>query len=257
MTLYDLGTIDSNAANKRDNLTVTTSAPDDIFKFRTLNSRSINLMITDLQGGDADLQLYRDSNNNGTLQIGTDQLISSSTSGGSNDDEINRWGGQGTYFARVYRYNSPYNGPSVRYDFYYSATKQNAVFTGPPNLLSKEENLGNLTSDRSFQNRSVGFSTSGSSEVGDTSDLYAFTLGAGHTVNIRLDGLNNNADIRLIRDSDNDRIVDGVPNEQVASSTRWGTTADVIPVSTPGDYYLQVYPTTGSNIEYDLTFDYT
>lgn len=67
MTLYDLGTITGNTAIKRDNFTVTTAEPNDIFKFTTTSNRSINLLLAEITA-DADLKLFRD-NGNGTLQM--------------------------------------------------------------------------------------------------------------------------------------------------------------------------------------------
>jgi Bacterial pre-peptidase C-terminal domain len=257
MTLYNLGTISNNTAIKKDNLTVTDAEPNDIFKFQITNNRSINLLLTELVGGNPDLALYRDSNGNGTLQVGRDQRIDASEFGTGRDDQINRWRGAGTYFALV----EQYSGSSIRYDLYVSATQQSSVnVTGPPNLLAKEQDLGNLTADRSFTGQSVGFrgDFGGGSfaEKGDTSDFYAFTLGAGHSVRIRLDGLSADADIRLIRDADGDRIAD--PGETVASSTLGGTTPDEFTWNQSGNYFLQVYPYTQTDsINYNLTFDYT
>jgi Bacterial pre-peptidase C-terminal domain len=253
MTVYDLGTIDNNTAKFRLDEKVTSAAPNDIFKFKTLNSRSINVMSTDLQGGNADLRLYRDSNGNGTLQTGTDELIDSSTFGGTHDDQINRWRNSGTYFAYVYRTS----GSPITYDFYVSATKQSSGdVTGPPNLLAKEEDLGNLTGDRSFDNRYVGFldkkSISGN-EIGDTSDIYAFTLGAGQTVSIDLVPYTYDADIRLIQDSNNSRTAGS--GETVTFSNNEGSLSEHIVWNTPGTYYLQVYPYEQTNtIGYDLDF---
>lgn len=258
MTLTNLGKITGNAVETFGNRTVTTAEPNDIFKFEIENARSINLLLTDLNG-DADLKLFRD-NGNGTLQMSgsnRDQLISTSENGGSLDDHINRWSRPGTYFAVVEQYSST---SSISYDLYVAASK-NSGRTGPPNTLAQENDLGNLFSDQTFNNESVGFrKTSGGNgfglnETGDTSDLYYFTLPAGRTVNITLSGLSNNADIRLIDD-------DGVlgrrvyPGEVVAESTNGGTTPDTISWSTPGDYYLQVYPYDKVNdIEYDIKFD--
>jgi Bacterial pre-peptidase C-terminal domain len=258
MTLYDLGTITSNGSIKRDNLTVTTSAPDDIFKFKTLNTRSVNVMITDLVGGDVDLELYRDSNLNNIPE--PLELIQGSYDFGTNDDVINRWRDAGTYLAKVYKFSS--SPSSLRYDFYVSATQQSSdKLTGPPNLLAKENDLGNLTSDQ-FYSGSVGFrgDNGGGFEVGDTSDIYAFTLGAGRSVNITLDGLSADADLRLIRDSNNGRTVGA--GETLDDSTFGGTTPDSISwtnsTSAPITYYAQVYPyvQTPVDINYNLNFDY-
>jgi hypothetical protein len=265
MTLYNLGTISNNTAIKKDNLTVTDAEPNDIFKFQITNTRSVNLLLTDLVGTnpDPDLELYRDSNGNGTLQVGRDERIDTSELGIGHDDQINRWRGAGTYFALV----EQYSGSSIRYDLYVSATQQSSGnVTGPPNLLAKEVDLGNLTADRSFTSQSVGFrgDFGGGSfaEKGETSDFYAFTLGAGHSVRIRLDGLSADADIRLLRDADGDRVAD--PGETVISSANGGTTPDEFTWNQSGNYFLQVYPYPSPSapiypptINYNLTFDYT
>lgn len=262
MTLTNLGTISNNTVLTRLNQSVTTSEPNDIFKLTITNNRSVNLLLTGLSSSeDADLKLFRD-NGNGTLQMSgrdRDQLISTSENGASADEHINRWRGSGTYFAVVEQYNST---SPISYDLYVSASQQSSILTGPPNTLAREQNLGNLSSDRTFSG-SVGFradsGTDGfsSNERGDTSDLYYFTLPSGRTANITLSGLNADADIRLIRDSDNDRILDATPNEVVASSTNTGTTNDTISWSTSGNYYLQVYPyaQTPTEINYSLRFD--
>lgn len=258
MTLYNLGTISNNTAIKKDNLTVTDADPNDIFKFRITNTRSVNLLLTDLVGTNPnpDLELYRDSNGNGTLQVGRDERIDTSELGIGRDDQINRWRGAGTYFALV----EQYSGSSIRYDLYVSATQQaSGDVTGPPNLLAKEQDLGNLTADRSFTNRSVGFRSNfggGSfAENGDTSDFYAFTLGAGHSVKITLNNLSDDADIRLIKDKDGDRVAD--LDETVANSTLGGAQQDVITWNQSGNYFLQVYPYLQTDsINYNLTFYY-
>jgi|GEM_PF-2886502 hypothetical protein len=261
MTLTNLGTINNNTVQTRLNQSVTTSEPNDIFKFSITNNRSVNLLLTGLSSTeDADLALYRDRNGDGRLQTfgsNADQLISTSENGASFDDHINRWRGSGTYFAVVEQYNST---SPISYDLYVSASQQ-SILTGPPNTLAREQNLGTLSSDRTSSG-SVGFRADsgtdgfGLNERGDTSDLYYFTLPSGRTANITLSGLNADADIRLIRDSDNDRILDATPNEVVASSTNTGTTNDTISVSTSGNYYLQVYPYAQTNdINYSIRFD--
>jgi hypothetical protein len=249
MTVYDLGTITTNTAIKRDNYTVTTLGPDDIFKFRTLDTRSINLLLTDIQGGDADLQLYRD-NGNGVPDSG-DALINNSAFSGNHDDQINRWRGAGTYFARVSRYS----GSLVSYDLYVSATQQfSGAVSGPPNLLAREDNLGNLGFDVT-RSGSVGFGSSSLNNTNDTADIYYFELGLYEGVTIRLNGLSADADIRLIQDFDGDRVVD--PGEVVASSTNAGTLPDSITRDLSGNYFLEVYPyAQNTNTNYTVTFDH-
>jgi Bacterial pre-peptidase C-terminal domain len=254
MTVYDLGTIDNNTAKFRLNETVTNAAPDDIYKFKTLNSRSLNVMISDLQGGDADLQLYRDTNGNGVLNIGTDQLMQSSDDFGTNDDIINRWRGAGTYFARVFQFS----GSPITYDIHVSATKQSSGnLTGPPNLLAKEETFSPpFPGEELWYSGSVGVNSVDTIfpvDDFDTSDLYYFTLGAGEQINIRLDSIDNNADVRLIQDLDSSRTAGA--GETIAISNNTGTSQqwdDTIWWATPGNYYIQVYTPGLANTRYDL-----
>ncbi len=258
MPLTNLGTIEGNAVQTFNNQIVKTSEPRDVYKFEIENARSINLLLTDLSSSeDADLALYKDTNGNGTLQtfgVNRDRLISTSENGTSVDDHINRWSGQGTYFAVVEQFS---NNSSVSYDLYVAASRKFGR-TGPPNTLAQENDLGNLSSDQTFTNESVGFRRNSGgngfnlNEVGDTSDLYYFNLPPGKTVNINLNTHGNDADIRLI-DDDGDRIVE--PGEDILSSTSDGTT-DTITLSDSGDYYLQVYPFDKvNNITYDIEFD--
>lgn len=261
MTLVNLGTINDNTTRENLNQTVTTAEPNDIFKFTTTSNRSINLLLTGL-GGDADLKLYRD-NGNGTLQMSgrdRDQLISTSEIGGSSDEHINRWRGAGTYFAVVEQFS---NASSIAYNLYVSATTQSSNPAGPPNTLARENRLGTLSGSRTFTG-SVGSKpdsgTDGFSlnETGDTSDMYEFTLPAGHSVNMVLNGLNANADIRLIRDVDGNRRV-GSGDVVISGTNNTGTTPDSLFLNTAGTYYLQVYPvsTTPDAINYNLNFNYT
>ncbi len=125
MTLNNLGTINNNEVRTFSNQSVTTSEPNDIFKFTLDNSgnRSVNLLLTGLSSSEnANLALYRDSNFNGTLQtsgFSRDQLISTSERGFSSDDHINRWRGAGTYFAVV----EQYSGSFISYDLHVAASR--------------------------------------------------------------------------------------------------------------------------------------
>lgn len=97
--------------------------------------------------------------------------------------------------------------------------------------MPREFELGNLSGDVSRSNIVGDF---------DTADTYQFSLGDFEGVNITLNGLlNGDADIRLIRDFNNNRIVDA--NEEIARSTKGGITPDIISnINQSGDYFLQV-----------------
>jgi hypothetical protein len=222
---------------KYNDQTVTSSEPNDIYKIIIPNTSNLNLLLTDLQGGDADLQLYRDSNGNGILDIATDQLLGSSYQSETSDDFINRRVSSGTYFAPVYRFS----GSSVQYDLHVSVTSPGV----PPKLLAKEQDLGNLSAD---------ITNSGSISNQNIVDTYFFSLDSFEGVNINLSGLTANANLRLIRDLDNDRVVD--TGETIASSTNSGSVSESINSwEEAGSYFLQIYQSSGST-PYTLNLDH-
>jgi hypothetical protein len=256
MSTSNLGTLTSTPRSYND-LTVTTSDPTDVYKFNITSTSSINLSLNEISwNDDADLYLYRDSNGNGSFDDGIDQEVTRSwrsnfSNGAPYDDMINTRANAGTYFAVVRHYASD-SPDGATYDLDLSATPtQPSLSSPPPNLLPYEVfvgHAGNLQdSDQTF-NGSVGDS--------NTADLYYFTLGPGDHLNgIRLSGLSADADIRLIRDSNNNRIVDA--DEVIGSSTNGGNTEEWISgtqLQIGPTYLLQVYQYS-SNTNYQLTFD--
>ncbi|MDF5707457.1 MAG: PPC domain-containing protein [Nostoc sp. S4] len=241
MATFNLGTIGSTPV-VRNNFSLTTSDPTDVFQFQINGTKNINLDLTDISAGDdAELFLFRD-NGNGIFDSG-DQAVDLSTNSRNRDESINNRESTGTYFAQVRRFE-PGSSGTITYDFAVSATTPNST-SGFSNLLPKEFELGNLSADV-IRSNSVGDF--------DTTDTYQFSLGLFEGVNITLDRLLTDADIRLVRDSNNNRIVDA--GEEIARSTRGGITADVISnINLSGDYFLQVQQFSG-NTGYSLTFDH-
>ncbi|MEH1829779.1 MAG: PPC domain-containing protein [Nostoc sp.] len=241
MATFNLGTVGTNPV-VRNNFTLTTSDPTDVFQFRIDGTKNINLAVTDIStGDDAELFLFRD-NGNGIFDS-NDQLVNFSTRSSNKDESLNERENAGTYFAQVRRF-APGSSGTVSYDFAVSATTPNST-SGFSNLLPKEFELGNLSAD---------VTRSGSVGDFDTTDTYQFSLGLFEGVNITLNRLLADADIRLIRDFNNNRIVDA--GEEIARSTRGGTTSDVISnINQSGDYFLQVQQFSG-NTGYSLTFDH-
>ncbi|MEA5506964.1 pre-peptidase C-terminal domain-containing protein [Halotia wernerae UHCC 0503] len=242
MATFDLGTIGSTPV-LRNNFTLTTSDTTDVFKFRTTSTSNLNLSVTDISvGDDAELLLFRD-NGNGIFDS-NDQGVDASARSSNKDESINNRENIGTFFAQVRRFE-PGSSGTISYDFAVSATTPNST-GGFSNLLPREFELGNLSGD-----------VTRSSSVGDfdTADTYQFSLGLFEGVNITLNGLlNGDADIRLVRDFNNNRIID--TGEEIARSTNGGITADVISnINQSGDYFLQVNQFSGQT-GYTLTFDH-
>ncbi|KAM3104920.1 C2 family cysteine protease [Phormidesmis sp. 146-33] len=112
------------------------------------------------------------------------------------------------------------------------------------NLLPTEIDLGNLSGTRLL---------TGTLDSNNTSEMYRVTLGAGN-LHITLSGMNANADVRLIRDSNNDGVISG--NEAFASSNQWyGFTDGIYNALKGGTYFIQVNQgqgSTGATINYNL-----
>ena len=74
----------------------------------------------------------------------------------------------------------------------------------------------------------------------DSDDYYGLTIGSTSDFNLELNGLSDDANVRLV-DSNGDTIVD---------SYNYGTTAESINGTIfPGDYYIHVNPAWGYDID--------
>lgn len=232
--------LDSNPWRQHDSLSAIDSR--DVYIFGIDSTKNINLNLHDISvGDDVDLRLYRDSNGNRELDS-NDQLLSSSTNANT-DDSINYLASEGTYFAVLDRY-APGSQGNADYHLDLSA--------GTFNLLPREINIGQL-----FRGGSGLQSFNDRVDNSDTVDTYAFSLpsvgsGSFHLVNIGLTGLTNDADIRIIQDFNNNRIVD--PGEVIDSSTNFGSSPESMTLGLDGgEYFVQVYQWSG-NTNYQLTF---
>lgn len=235
MTTYYTGSLTSTPVTQ-DGYSVGDYDSTDVFHFSLDYTQNVNLGLTDIIGGDADLSLYQDSNYNGVLD-GSDTFISSSVYGGTHDDAINQQLGAGNYLVQVSRYSGSY----VNYDLNMSATWSYS----PGNILATETDLGDLWTDTT-QYGSVGST--------DTSDIYAFSLDFYEGVNISMTGLSTDADIRLIQDYNNNNQVD--TGEVLQSSTAGGSISEYLSsVDLSGNYLLQVYQYSG-NTNYQVNFDH-
>ncbi|MEH2255241.1 PPC domain-containing protein [Nostoc sp.] len=245
MALLNLGTLGSTPVVK-NNSDLTTSDPTDVFQFKISSGKNLNLSLTNISAGDdADIRLFRDANNNGVLDS-LDRNVGLVSSRGSNQDEaINFKTSSGTFFAEVSRFAS--SSGDVSYNLALSATEPAGtlpISASSSNLLPKEFVLGDLSGN---------VTRTGNVSNTNTTDVYNFSLGFRQSVNIQLDGLSTDADIRLIRDSNNNRIVDA--GEVIRSSTNAGITSELISnITVAGNYFLQVTEATG-NTNYNLAFN--
>jgi hypothetical protein len=219
--------IGSTPISQAGNLSVL--KPNDVYSFSIAGSNSdgtgnINLSLNHISAGDdADLVLFRDSNNNGMLD-GSDAQVASSVRGSNLDDSINVRTAAGGYFARVQRY-APGSTGDVQYRLDLSTAN-------PSNLLPQENALGRLSSgSRSFNGRMSDL---------NTSDIYSFSQTRFRKTAVSLTGLSNDADLRVIKDLNRNQIFDA-GDRVVGSSTRGGSLSESLSVRGAGDYLVQVY----------------
>lgn len=237
---YPVGSLDSTPVQRSNSLS--DNFNQDVYSFSISGTNSINLNLHNITAGDdADLKLYQDGNSNGSLDSSDAEILRSSR--GSNfDDSINYLGSAGSYLAVVDKYLVREND-GLNYELDLSATPQFPFSASAPNLLSKEIELGTIST--SNQTGLVGDN--------NTVDTYYFSASSLGSVqlNASLTGLTADADIRLVQDSNNNQIVDS--NEILAYSRLGGSFSESLSYSVnSGDYFVQVYQYSG-NADYNLS----
>ncbi|MBE9070974.1 hypothetical protein IQ260_30515, partial [Leptolyngbya cf. ectocarpi LEGE 11479] len=207
--------------------------PINVYQFNVSGNRDINLLLHNISDGDdADLRLFRDSNNNGFLDSG-DRQVASSRRGGNMNDVINYSATGGRYFAQVERYAGGSNG-AVSYDL----------------DLSAIYDVGTLSSQTVNRNRY-------SVESSDPHDVFGFNITGNRDVSLLLHNISHgdDADLRLFQDSNNNGVFDS-GDSQVASSRRGGNANDAIDYrAAAGTYFAQVERYAGGSngtVFYDL-----
>src|SRR5919199_1980599 len=257
MGSFNLGPLSSDGTPKSEFHSVSSQKPTDVFSFSLDNSGNINRARRGFTA-DADVKLYRfeDLNGNGVYDDQNEQVLIGESSRGDTKEEAINIANQpaGYYWAEVSSYRGVNN---TAYDLRLSTTP----FQQPSNLLPVEKEVGALTSTQTFtdaeERSEFGLSNN------DTSDIYHFVVNTAGNFSFSLTGLTADADIRLIQDSNGNRVVEPnltFPSDEVLEVSRQsGTTDDSITqFLNPGDYYVQVYqyaelPTDSQGIGYTLT----
>ena len=191
-------------------------------------------------GDDADLYLYQD-NGDGEFFNDSDQIVASSAQLYNSDDAINYQGIAGTYFARVNYYSSDGDN-RIDYNLDLSAD----ITGSPSSTLAAEKDFGS-----SLDGNAAAVETGYISEF-NTSDTYGLYVVEGEVINITLSELTSDADLRAIRDVNENNIVD--LDEVYTTSTNVGSSSDNISLDQSGGYFVEVYQFSGST-DYTLQFD--
>lgn len=202
----------------------------DTYRFEMASSGHFNASLTGIPtDNNFDMRLIRDANNNGVVDTG-DVLVSAQAANNS-DDAINvRSLALGEYFLQVYRFV----GDGGNYNLKMSNTGLDS--TEPSNLLPTEVDVGTV-------NITAPVTRTGSLSANNASDIFRFNVTASSTVTLTLSGLSVDADLRLIRDNNNDGIVS--EGDEIARSNNLGTSNETVGPTTPalaaGNYFAQVF----------------
>lgn len=194
----------------------------DFYHFTFEQSSNFNLSLSGLTA-DADVRLFGDVNSNGAIDAGEE--IQRSQQGLNNPEAMNIADlAVGSYFIQVYRYSG-----NTSYTLNLSPNRLS-------DILPTEFNLGTLMGTQSV---------SGIITNKNTTDVYRFSLTDNSALNISLTGLAADADVRLIRDANNNGLVDA--GEELARSQRASSIDEAINWASlsNGDYFIQVYQYNG------------
>jgi serine protease len=203
--------------------------PLDLYRFRLTTDSELQIDLTGL-ASDADLFLIQDVNNNGLLE--ESEILGASVQVGNSPEQIYVANlRSGSYFIGVNRYS----GQSA---YILSITADSAGET--LSTARRLESTVGTTTVREF----VGSS--------DLSDYYRFYLNGTSNIDLTLRNLSADADLFLIRDINNNGIVD--LGERFESSINLGTQSDRISLSnlSAGSYFIEVRSFLNANTNYTL-----
>jgi hypothetical protein len=205
---------------------VGSSDTNDFYRFSLSSSSRLSVILSGLNGGDVDLQLF---NSSGAL------LLNRATRGTANETISSQTLPAGTYFLRVY----PFSGNS-NYNLSLNAvpTAPTAPVDNAGNTFATARNLGALSTTQTVSDF-VGSA--------DTNDFYRFSLATASNFSLTLNGLSGgDADLQLFDANGNlllTREADGTANEIISNQALQA-----------GNYFLRVYPFSG-NSNYNLSLN--
>ncbi|NJL78156.1 MAG: S8 family serine peptidase [Richelia sp. RM2_1_2] len=205
--------------------TVSSLEANDLYTFNLKGRSSFDLTLDGLSA-DADVILIQDGNGNGKFD--KDEIITYSNNAGKLAESIRTDLGQGTYYIEIY----PYGNIQTNYRLSVSGVP----FDSAGNTINDAREVAIDSQAQSI-----------SDWVGklDSRDYYKFNLDNTSDLNIVLDGLSADADLRLLSSQGN----------ILASSVNIGTLDEKIAQTlVEGTYYLQVNSYNNSETYYNLNF---
>ncbi|MDY7051996.1 calcium-binding protein [Limnospira fusiformis] len=223
--------------------------PNDYYRF-TLPSNGRFSTTLGAVTQSANIDLIKDFNNNGMIDRGDGDVLTSTWASSTGNGTISRDIEAGTYYVRVSPRSS---GNNTNYDLRFTFTPQPS--TAPANPGNNMRNALDLGVISPQETRSF------TEFVGDTdeNDFYRFTLDSNRDVEFTLGSVRQSADIQLIEDFNENFLIDRGDGEILtstwASSTGNGTISRALPA---GTYYVRVSPRlSGNNTNYRLEISVT
>ncbi len=206
------------------------------YRFSLAGPTNLNVVINGMTQ-DAKLELFLDSNNDGT--VNATERVGLSQQPGTLQDSITGFFTAGNYFVNV---SQGVPGAQTPYNLNLIATPVTGDVAG--NAPNNATNVGILSGTRRIDDF-VGDS--------DPQDYFRFVLNEAKDLNLFLTGLNDDADLRLYQTVNNNGAI--AEGNLIASSIQSGTTPEAISRNlAAGDYLVLVSPGfQGVNTNYGLT----
>ncbi len=221
---------------KTFNQSISSTNPNDYYRFNLSGPTNLNVVINGMTQ-DANLELFFDSNNDGT--VNTTERVGLSTQPGTLQDSITGFFTAGNYFVNV---SQGVPGAATPYNLNLIATPITGDIGG--NSANTATNLGILSGTRRIDEF-----------VGDPDpeDYFRFVLNDVRNVNLLLTGLNDDAELRLYQAVNTNGAIE--QGNLIAESIQSGTTPEALNRTlTPGDYLVLVSRGfDGVNTNYSLT----
>ncbi|MCT7972979.1 PPC domain-containing protein [Laspinema olomoucense] len=223
----DLGVL-PDSLNIQD--VVGTDNSTDSYRFTLATNGDLDLTLGAVTKTTA-LELIKDFNQNGEIDTGNGDVLITKPAYSSENGNINRAIEAGTYYLRVYPYSS---SDTTNYDLRFRFTpKPSNTAANPGNTLNTALDIGVVgPENRSFKNF-VGDT--------DTSDIYRFTVNSNSDVNIGLYSVTRGTIIELLKDVNNNGVIDRGDGDFIAADDAYSSSnGNINRAIEAGTYYVRV-----------------
>lgn len=205
---------------------VITGNTEDFYRFRLGTTSDFSLSVTGMTSN-ANVEVIRDSNRNGIVDLG--EVVALSTSPGINSEAILMQGlGEGEYIVRVYQDT---NNTLVNTN--YSLSLQATPGLGLPGLPGSTSEIKTLNGVREF---------GGSINNRRQTDRYFFDLATTSDFKLDLTGLTGDLDVRVYADTNRNGVIDTGESIVGESRTRSNSASESINLQglQSGRYIVQI-----------------